>query len=242
MSIQLSQTQQIYGIGSPIQNNFPFPQGLARALTTSDQGLIGQVVVALGVPYMMTAYGSGATAGQYIWTQLETSGGGGVFSSLTVTPGPVSLTGTTTINTTGSALTTIGTGGTGAVHIGNATGNTLVTGTLTSTVGLTAGTSVVAGTGITATTGNITASAGNIQALGGGGVFGTVVSATGDFPGSVGIAAENSLSNASVAVAGGTGAFTLTSTTGAGTGTNAGYIKMYVGVTPVYVPYFTATT
>lgn len=174
MSIQLSQTQQIYGIGSPIQNNFPFPQGLARALTTSDQGLIGQVVVALGVPYMMTAYGSGSTAGQYIWTQLETSGGGGVFSSLTVTPGPVSLTGTTTINTTGSATTTIGTGGTGAVNIGNATGNTAVTGALAATGNisssagsLSAFTTITAGTNITATTGNIVATAGNIAASNG---------------------------------------------------------------------------
>ena len=173
MSIQLSQTQQIYGIGSPIQNNFPFPQGLARALTTSDQGLIGQVVVALGVPYMMTAYGSGATAGQYIWTQLETSGGGGVFSSLTVTPGPISLTGATTINTTGAALTTIGTGGTGAVHIGNATGNTSVTGTLsaTGTISSSAGSVTaflaVTGASVTATSGNITATLGDIAASNG---------------------------------------------------------------------------
>lgn len=238
MSIQLSQTQQIYGIGSPIQNNFPFPQGLARALTTSDQGLIGQVVVALGVPYMMTAYGSGATAGQYIWTQLETSGGGGVFSSLTVTPGPISLTGTTTINTSGSAVTTIGTGGTGVVNIGNATGNVAVTGTLTSTVGLTAGTSVVAGTGITATTGNISAVTGSIQALANN-VYGQMIVAEGD-AGS-GTSSETALTNVSVPVAGGTGAFTITSATTSGAATNAGFIKMYVGTTAVFVPYYTTT-
>lgn len=89
------------------------------------------------------------TSGAGRWL-LSTSGGAGIFSSLIVTPGPISLTGTTTINTSGAAATTIGTGGTGPVNIGNATGNTAVTGTLTSSAG------------ITATTGNLTATAGNL--------------------------------------------------------------------------------
>ncbi len=77
------------------------------------------------------------------------------------TPRPVFATtlnslGATTLNTSGAATTTIGTGGTGIVAIGNATGNTAVTGSLTTTTTLTGG------TGITATTGNITATNGNI--------------------------------------------------------------------------------
>lgn len=92
------------------------------------------------------------TTGGGIWNQISTSGGSSSFSSLTVTPGPVSLTGTTNINTSGAAVTSIGTGGTGAVNIGNATGNTAVTGSLSATGGITGS------TGVTATNGNLNAS------------------------------------------------------------------------------------
>ena len=60
-------------------------------------------------------------------------------------------TGPATINATGAAPTTIGTGGTGVVNIGNTTGNTVITGSLN-----------VSNGSITATTGNISAAAGNI--------------------------------------------------------------------------------
>ena len=75
------------------------------------------------------------------WSQIDNSGGAGSFTSLTVTPGPISLTGATTvvgatlINASGAAATTLGTGGTGAVNIGNATGNTAVTGDMNVTSG-----------------------------------------------------------------------------------------------------------
>jgi hypothetical protein len=75
-------------------------------------------------------------------------------TGLTVTAGGAGITGTTNINTTGAAVTSIGTGGTGAVDIGNATGNTAVTGSLT------------ASTGLTATTGGLTASAGGAAITG----------------------------------------------------------------------------
>lgn len=80
------------------------------------------------------------TVGGGIWGASNTSGS---FTALTVV-------GTANINVTGSAVTTIGTGGTGAVNIGNATGNTAVTGSLTSTGRITAG------TGLNSTTGNLT--------------------------------------------------------------------------------------
>jgi hypothetical protein len=67
----------------------------------------------------------------------------GAFTALT-------STGTLNLNATGAAVSTIGTGGTGAVHIGNATGNTQVTGSLTTS------------TTLTATLGAITASNGNL--------------------------------------------------------------------------------
>jgi hypothetical protein len=75
---------------------------------------------------------------------IATTGG------LTVSAGGAAITGTTTINTSGASVTSIGTGGTGAVNIGNATGNTAVTGSLT------------ASTALTATLGAITATNGNL--------------------------------------------------------------------------------
>jgi hypothetical protein len=88
-----------------------------------------------------------------------------VTSTLNVTGlstlGALTQAGATNINITGAALTNIGVGGTGAVQIGNTTGNTAVTGTLTTS------------SGITATTGNIVASAGNITTT-----VGSITSAT----------------------------------------------------------------
>lgn len=65
------------------------------------------------------------TTGAGRW--YTTAGGGETLTALTVT-GPSVLTGGTVINSTGAANTTIGTGGTGATFIGNATGGTAVTG------------------------------------------------------------------------------------------------------------------
>lgn len=76
------------------------------------------------------------TTGSGLW--YSGSGGGEILTSLTVI-GPSVLTGGTLINSSGSANTTIGTGGTGATFIGNTTGNTVVTGseTITGNLGLT---------------------------------------------------------------------------------------------------------
>ena len=78
------------------------------------------------------------------------------------TPGAATFTtltavGTTNINATGAATTSIGTGGTGVVNIGNATGNTAVTGTLTASANITASTG-----GVTATAGDVTVTSGNL--------------------------------------------------------------------------------
>lgn len=95
------------------------------------------------------------------WVATETSGGTGVFTSLTAT-------GTVNLNTTGAGVTSIGTGGTGATNIGNATGNTAVTGSLTTS------------TTLTATAGNITATAGNfVSSTAGNGLLFNANTATG---------------------------------------------------------------
>lgn len=161
-----------YGLNAPYFQSSPQPIIAQRAPTTSDFAQIGTIWVDKpnNDAYILTSVVSNTA------TWIGAGGGSGTFTSLTVTPGPISLTGATTINTSGAGTTTIGTGGTGVVAIGNATGNTSVTGSLTASTGLTAttgnivatagavsaGTTVTAGTGITATTGNITATTGNV--------------------------------------------------------------------------------
>lgn len=137
----------------------PLPIQANRAPTAADTGfIIGQIWVYLNnAGYILISVANGAAN----WL-IFTSAGAATFTSLTVTPGPISLTGTTTINTSGAAVTTINTGGTGALHLGNATGNTAVTGSLSTTTSLSATTTVTAGTGVTATTGNVTISDGNL--------------------------------------------------------------------------------
>jgi hypothetical protein len=148
------------GVGVAFNSFNPDNQVQLRAPTVYDIATIGT----LWVQPTDTSYNpvnavwiaTGNTAGQQTWTSIEAQGSAGVFSSLTVTPGPIGLSGLTNINTVGSAVTNIGVGGTGAVNIGNTTGNTAVTGSLSTT------TTVTAGTGITVTAGNITASDGNL--------------------------------------------------------------------------------
>ncbi len=151
----------------------------------------GSSVLTLALPSAVTAPGSLAstttlTAGSSltvttsasIGTTLAVAGTStihalsattGTFSSTLGVTGLTTLTsltaaGTTHINITGAAVTTIGTGGTGAVNIGNATGNTAVTGSLTASTGLVATTG-----GVTATAGGLIATAGNLQLNGDGG-------------------------------------------------------------------------
>lgn len=97
------------------------------------------------------------TVGGGVWPAI---GGAGTFTTLAVTGlstlGALTQAGTASLNATGAAVTTIGTGGTGAVNIGNATGNTAITGDLVVTE------TITSGTGITSTTGDITATNGNV--------------------------------------------------------------------------------
>lgn len=174
------QYQQVaYGLSSPLIAENPTPVIAKRNPTTSDFAFPTTIWTntTTNAIYILASISNN----QANWVLLEVGGGAGVFASLTVTPGPISLTGTTTINTAGAAATNIGTTpGTGAVNIGNTTGNTLVTGTLTATGNITsstgniastlgsvaANTTVTAGTGITATGGNITATLGGVFAGG----------------------------------------------------------------------------
>ena len=72
--------------------------------TSTDFASIGQLWIN---PNDNAAYiNTSITEGLANWSDI--TGGSGVFTSLTVNPGPISLTGTTTINTVGNANTTIG--------------------------------------------------------------------------------------------------------------------------------------
>lgn len=134
-----------YGLTNALQNLSPQPIVAKRAPLTTDIGAqLGQLWIypLTNSAWVLTSIVSNSAS----WESLGGSGSG-IFGSLTVTPGPISLTGTTTINTTGAAVTSINTGGTGALNLGNATGNTAVTGSLTASTGLVATAGGIAATG-----------------------------------------------------------------------------------------------
>ena len=154
-------SQVVLGFEQPLLVGAPVPIISQRVPTANDKAEIGTLWIdtLTNSVYTLTSI----VANVAVWT--NTAGGGEIVASITATTGPNSLTGTTGINTAGAAITTIGTGGTGAVRIGNATGNTAVTGGLATTTTLAAGTTVTGGTGVIATTGNVSASAGAVNAF-----------------------------------------------------------------------------
>lgn len=173
---QFYNNQQSPGKDRPFNVFAPFPIVLNRAPTSNDIADLStlwlQNVDTNGNPinglWVLTNPG--------VWTPLETSGGIGNFTSLTVSPGLTTLsaltqTGTANINTSGSGVTSIGVGGTGAVNIGNATGNTTISaGNLSVTSGnisapagsISSGLGITAGNGLTVTSGNATLTNGNL--------------------------------------------------------------------------------
>lgn len=130
--MSVTQRQNIsYGLTQPLIPGAPAPIISRRAPTVSDfatPGTIWTNILTNQVYILASIVANSAT-----WVSV--AGGAGVFASLTVTPGPISLTGATTINTAGNATTSIGTGGTGLVNIGNATSGTNISGPLTSSGG-----------------------------------------------------------------------------------------------------------
>src|SRR5574340_1274612 len=110
--MSVAQRQNVdYGLSQPLNSVFPPPIVAKRAPTTADMAQLGTIWV------QPTNTSGTAVNGAWILTSIinnsanwaDASGAGGTFASLTVTPGPISLTGTTTINTSGAANTNIGT-------------------------------------------------------------------------------------------------------------------------------------
>lgn len=148
------------------------------------------------------------------------------------TIGAAQTTGTMNIGGTGvaSGVMTIA-GGTGnqAVNIAaNATGNKTVT--IGSSTG-TSTTNILAGSGALNVTAAFSQFSGGLEAVG--------LLASGD---GGGVASTTGFTNVSAPVAGGSGVFVINPTTGAGNTANYGFIKIYVGVTPYYIPIWAQTT
>ncbi len=164
MAMKVGRKNTVYGYPNPQSGLFPDPFIALRDPSTSDFGEIGQLWIntSSNAAFILTSISGGSAN----WADF--SGGAGIFTSLTVTPGPISLTGTTDINTTGAGDTTIGVGGTGSVLIGNTTGGVAIDGTTTINVGGASGTSIGSGgtgavnigntTGNTAVTGALSVS------------------------------------------------------------------------------------
>lgn len=89
-----------------------------------------------GTTNQITVTGSGSTLTWTLSATLVAPGSLTVTSGFTVSAGTTAITGTVNINTSGAGVTSINTGGMGATNIGNATGNTAVTGSLTTSTKL----------------------------------------------------------------------------------------------------------
>lgn len=237
-----------YGLSEPLLNVFPAPIISVRDPLTTDKAQLGTVWVNKSTDdaWVLTSIVANVAS----WVGI--GGGTGTFAALTVNPGNITATagnisatagslsaGTTVTAGTGIASTTGNIVATaGAVNAGTTmtagTGITATTGNIVATAGaVNAGTTMTAGTGITATTGNISALSGGVSASGV--VSGLMLSAIGD-SGS-GFATITTITNATNTTQG-VGVLGILSTTG-NPGNNAGFIKVYVGLTPAYIPYYT---
>src|SRR5665213_1893687 len=161
-----------YGLVNALQKVFPAPIVAKRDPTTADKAQIGQIWVNIttNASWVITSIVNNLAN----WADI--AGGGGSFTSLTVS-GNITSTGgnilATVGNVTAAAALVAGTTVTAATGITATTGNIVASaGNITATGGsIAAGTTLVAGTDITAITGNIAAIAGSVSA-------GTTVTAT----------------------------------------------------------------
>ncbi len=228
-----------YGESQPLLNVFAAPIISLRAPTTADKAQIGTlwVYTTTNTAYVLTSIVGGLAN----WTVGGNSGTGD-FTSVVVNPGNLTVSAGNISATAGSI----------------SAGTTIAAGTsLSATTSVAAGTTVTAGTGITATTGNIVATTGNITATAGnivatagnfsapagsisvgGNVTGTQLYAAGD--NGVGIGTTTSFTNV-VNTTQSSGALTILATS-TGSNTNTGLLKIYVGTTVAYIPYWETIT
>jgi len=195
-----------YGLTDALTDVFQPPIVSTRNPTSADKAQLGTIWVnkSTSTFFVQTNVANNAAT----WVQPENSGGAGVFSSVEVT------TGNLTVDTGNVTITQ------GTLHV--VAGTTTLYGTTT----------IVDGN-LTVSAGVIDAVAGDISALGGI-ITGGTLSSAGDLGGTT---SQTSFTNA-INTTQGVGALTVLSTTGSD-GINTGFIKIYVGTTVAYVPYFT---
>ncbi len=230
-----------YGLSDALLNTPSLPIVSERAPTANDKAPFGTIWVDKpnADAYIITSIvGNVAT-----W--VNAGGGSGTFTTLEVTGNsPVSATivadqgyiqaSDGDIRVIDGDFVAVGTGNffINSGEINSATGDILVqAGDIEATLGSITGASLVA-TGIV----GVVASIGDIEATVGK-VFGATLSATGDIAGS---ASTTSLTNV-VDTTQGVGVLSILSSNG-NSGDNAGFLKIYVGTTVAYVPYFTDIT
>jgi hypothetical protein len=210
-----------YGISQPLQNIFASPIAATRNPVATDVSYdIGQVWIntSTQAPYILCGYINGVPQ----WILLEAGGGAGVFASLTVTPGPTSLTGAFTvisginavniaadasanainIGTGAGVVKTIAIGGTGANVI--TIGNTQTAGSIALGAAMTTGTIALGGA---QTTGTIS--------IGGGVQTGTITIAGGTGVQTVNIANSTGIKTVDIATGAAANIVTIGSVTGA---------------------------
>lgn len=113
-----NQIFEVYGLSQPIVDVFPEPLVSQTNPTVNDSALKGTIWIneVTFSAYVQAGYNAGVPQ----WVAVGGGGAAGVFSSLLVTPGPVTLNGLTNINNNNNADTNINTGtSTGSVVIGN---------------------------------------------------------------------------------------------------------------------------
>lgn len=256
-----------YGLSEPLLNVFPAPIVSVRDPLGKDHAQLGTVwvnrltndyfvltsIVANVATWSSVSNGAGifssleattgnitadlgdivATAGN-VSAGVNVNAGAQVNATTSVTAGTF-ITAGTNITATGGDITAIAGDISAGGNITAGTGLTVTTGnaTISGDLSVTAGNvSVVLGN-VTVSAGDITATAGDIEASAGA-VRGGQVEATDDLGGVVGV---TSITNA-IDTAQSTGTLVIKSDS-ANPGNNAGFIKVYVGATTAYIPYFT---
>jgi hypothetical protein len=252
-----------YGLNDPLLNVFPVPIVSVRNPTTRDRAQLGTLWVNKDTNdyFVLTS----VVANVSTWSSV--SNGAGVFTSLEATTGDITADLGNIVATVGSvtagnsmaagASVIAGTFITAGTDITATAGDiTASAGNITAVLG-----SVNAGNGLTVTTGDaivssgdIVANAGNLSIVLGNATVGAgdITAVTGDIEASAGavrggqleatddlggVAAMTSFTNA-VNTTQGAGTLSILSAS-ANPGNNAGFLKIYVGTTTAYVPYFT---
>jgi hypothetical protein len=242
MSFTNNNQTSLYGFSSPLTPALQPPIVANRAPNTNDYTQIGVLWVypATNQAWILVSIVSNVAT----WNLIEASGSAGVFLSLTVSPGPITLTGATTINSFGASAVNIGTSTyAGTITIGNAAhantvnifsptididgpaagvitiGDTLTTGSITVGSSLSTGTITIGGTAETGTLTLGSSSATNSVLIGNGAGATTVSIGNANIAGAVNIG--NALTTGSVTIANAltTGGLSLGSNAGAGSAT-----------------------